>query len=199
MPSNSYPYTATEEFTSQRRRIKLNKNGQRLESALSLLNRSLKDQRDLVVSGLRVNEIVSFFEGELGYACEINADIAGESGAIHHFDIIANKDCERIVIDIVQLRSSILDSFASEVDAQEELVRKVVEMRAKSWDCKIDFSVVLRVTSFLSLDTQGNDASNEFQLFLQEQNIEVVEAPDIKTATVKIKESLNAVEVIEHA
>lgn len=147
---------------------------------------------DQTVNGIKVNEIVDIFQN-LGYECEVNSELVGTSGVKHPFDIIAKRDSEIVVADIVTLRASILDSPASDVEVTERLQIAGIAMRAKAWDCGVYQRFVIYLSSYLGSDESERASKYDpYELFLQQSNIEMVKSSDVSHAAEKIRNLLTS-------
>jgi exonuclease V gamma subunit len=158
-----------------------------------------RDQReDVLLKGIKVNEILDFFSS-LGYTCQADGEIRGKSGARHHFDIIASKDSEIIVIDIVSFRTSILDTPASDLELAEQSTNAALQMRVKGWDCGVYQMVLLQLSSTYcgSPDEERRNQYDPFEQFLKESNITMVCSGDVETAAKRIKSIINNAEIVQ--
>lgn len=151
-------------------------------------------RRDQIVNGVKVKEIVEIFE-TLGYECKVNSELVGASGVKHPFDIVAKRDSEMVVLDIVSLRASILDTPASDVEVTEKLQIAGIAMRAKAWDCGVYQRFIVYLSSYLAFNegVQGSKY-DPYELFLQQSNIQIVKSTDARTAAEKLQNLLGAEE-----
>lgn len=156
------------------------------------------------VDGIDVSEILELFS-ILGYDCEIDAMVTGLSGTKHHFDIVARKGPEVLVIDIVAFRRSLLDTIASDEESDEQILLTAVQMRAMAWDCQAYHAIILHLNSSLSreegktiienkisLQEDINDVSN----ILRRMKIELIRSSDIHGVIPKFKRMLCATEEV---
>lgn len=150
--------------------------------------------QDFIIDSIRVSELIELLQGELGYFCTMSREVFGRSGASHRFDIVAEKGTERIVIDILTSRNTLLDSFAAEEELNEETKIAAIQMRGKTFDCGCHSAVIIKLSSGLSRGDEMPDGL--FQKFLAEFNIDLIEAPDIKTAVRKFRSFVMSTEAI---
>ena len=153
-------------------------------------------RREIVhlVKGIKVDEIVDIFE-RLGYECKVDSELDGRSGAKHPFDIIARRDSEIIVIDIVSFRASILDTPASDAEVSEQLQVAGIKIRAKGWDCEAYQRFIIYLSSYFSSGEVCNTSQYDpFELFLKQNDIKIVKSVDVRGAAEKLHAMLNAVE-----
>ncbi|MCL4518712.1 MAG: hypothetical protein M1587_05890 [Thaumarchaeota archaeon] len=157
---------------------------------------SSRKDTDSIVGGVRVNGIIDLFEN-LGYECETNTRLTGMSGARHQFDIVARRDTELVVIDVISLRASILDTPASDDEVAEQISMGALRMRVKGWDCGAYQKMIIHLSSYFSTDDNDSGASQHdpFEQFLKDFDIKVIRAADIQSAGKKIQTMLNAVEL----
>ena len=153
-----------------------------------------------VVNGIDVSEIVELFSS-LGYECEINARIVGTSGMEHHFDILARRGTESIVIDMLAYRKSLLDTIATEEESVEQIWSTAVQMRAKAWDCKLYYTIILHLTSNLS--AEENDVispSEDYNAMLRDDlgrmRIDLIQSSNIQGVVPRLKSMLYRTEVV---
>lgn len=156
-----------------------------------------------IVNGIDIREIIELFS-TLGYDCEIDCMITGTSGTKHHFDILARKGSEIIVMNIVAFRRSLLDTIASDEESNEQILVAAVQMRTMAWDCQAYHAVILHLNSSLS----GEDAQRENEIspkedgtleltrVLRQMKIELVRSPDIDGVIPKLNKLLCAKEVV---
>ena len=160
---------------------------------------SLTPEKDLLVNGIRVNEIVKAFES-LGYQCEVNTKLKGTSGTEHPFDIVSRKDSEIVVVDIVTFRASILDTPASDAQVLERLQMAGIQIRAKAWDCGTYQSVIIYLSSYFTNSDNSvlTGKYDPFELFLKQNNIKIVRSTDVRGAAKKLRAHLASVESDPH-
>ena len=154
-------------------------------------------KNDALVNGIKVNEIVDIFE-QLGYECKVEAELTGMSGARHPFDIIARRDSEIVVIDIVSFRSSILDTPASDDEVAEQVSMAALRMRVKGWDCGAYQRIIIQLSSYFSVTGEENRASkyDPFEQFLKEFDIKMIQSSDVESAAKKLYALVGAVEAV---
>ena len=150
-------------------------------------------QGDQFVSGVKVNEVVEVFQG-LGYECEVNSELVGTSGVKHPFDIVAKRDGEIIVADLVSFRTSILDTPLSDMEVTEKLQLAGITMRAKAWDCGVYQRFIIYLSSHLSIESDRKSKFDPYELFLQQSNINIVQSADASHAAEKLRTHLGTVE-----
>ena len=112
-----------------------------------------------LVNGVNVDEIIEIF-WSLGYECRVNSQLAGASGVKHPFDIIARRDSEIIVMDLVSFRASILDTPASDAEVVERIQIAGIQIRAKAWDCGAYQCLVIYLSSYFSVGGYTDKLSN---------------------------------------
>lgn len=150
---------------------------------------------DATVNGVRVNEIVDILEN-LGYSCNIDAEVIGESGFEHRFDIVAEKDSEVIVFDIVSCRASMLDVLSDD-EVSEQISLELLRMRAKSLDCRPSLSVVVHLSSyFLGSEESVPSKYDPIQQLSAEFNIRIVRSPDAQGAVKELSRIMTSKEVV---
>jgi hypothetical protein len=150
--------------------------------------------KDVVVNGIRVNELVEVFEA-LGYECKVGTRLTGTSGVEHDFDIIATMGSEIVVIDMIVFRASILDTPASDFEISDILANEAVRMRVKSWDCKPYARIIIHLSSYLCNSENGvSNRHDPLQRFLNEFEINLIQAADIPAAAKKLQVLLSQVE-----
>ena len=147
-----------------------------------------------LVNGINVDGIVEIFE-DLGYECQVNSEVTGMSGVKHPFDIVAKKDSELVVADIVSFRASILDTPASDSEVLERVQMAGIRIRAKGWDCDAYQSFVICLSSYFSDVNEQGSKYDPFELFLKQNDIKVVRSADIQGASEKIRTLLGMVEL----
>ncbi|MCL4517764.1 MAG: hypothetical protein M1587_01040 [Thaumarchaeota archaeon] len=152
-----------------------------------------QQRKDLKINGIRINGVVSLFERQ-GFDCEVNAELTGMSGARHSFDIVARRDSEIVVVDIVSFRASILDTPASDDEVAEQISIAALRMRVKGWDCGAYQRIIIHLSSHFS-DGQRVSEHDPFEHFLNEFDIQVIRSADIQDAGRKIEGMLSAVEM----
>lgn len=163
-------------------------------SASTILASSARLEKGQLVSGINVDGIVEIFEN-LGYECKVKSEVQGKSGVKHPFDIIAKRDSELIVADVVSFRSSILDTPASDVEVLEQVQKAGIQIRVKGWDCGSYQSFVICLSSYFSeVASDSGSKYDPFELFLMQNDIKVVRSADIKRASEKLKALLDSVE-----
>ena len=150
--------------------------------------------KDMEVNGVRVNEIVEIFE-TLGYECNVGAELTGESGARHPFDIVAKKGAEVVVVDLMIFRSSILDTPASDFEIHEQLSKSAIYMRIKSWDCRPSDRVIVHLSSYLCNDGQELTEHDPVRTFLSEYDIKLISSANMQQAAKKLESIFCEVEV----
>lgn len=151
---------------------------------------SARIEGNQIVNGVKVNEIIDIFQN-LGYECEVNSELVGTSGVKHPFDIIAKRDSELIVADIMSSRASILDTPASDVEVIEKLQLAGIAMRAKAWDCGVYQRFIIYLSSYLALDESEHVSKYDpYELFLQQSNIEMIRSTDVSHAAEKLRNLL---------
>lgn len=154
----------------------------------------LQIDKDQVVNGVKVDEIITIFES-LGYECAVNSELEGASGVKHPFDIIARRDSEIVVMDLVSFRSSILDTPASDAEVIERVQIAGIQIRAKAWDCSAYQCLIIYLSSYFSSDDSYRTSPYDpFELFLKQNDIKVVRSADLRGASEKIRTILGAVE-----
>ncbi len=147
-----------------------------------------------MVNGINVDGIVEIFE-DLGYECEVNSEIKGTSGVKHPFDIIAKKDSELVVADIVSFRSSILDTPASDAEVLERVQIGGIQIRAKGWDCGAYQSFVICLSSYFSDVSESGSKYDPFELFLKQNDIKMIRSSNIQGASEKLKALFDTIEM----
>ena len=146
------------------------------------------------VNSLNVDEIVGIMEN-LGYECKVGSKLRGTSGIEHPFDLIAKKDNEIIVADIVSFRVSILDAPANDAEVIERIQIAGIKIRAKGWDCGAYQSFIIYLCSHLSAsDSYPTSKFDPFQLFLKQNNIKIVRSADMTEAARKLNDALTGAE-----
>ncbi len=151
-------------------------------------------EKGQLVNGINVDGIVEIFE-DLGYECQVNFDVTGMSGAKHPFDIVAKKDSELVVADIVSFRASILDTPASDEEILERVQMAGIQIRAKGWDCDAYQSFVICLSSYFSDVNEQASKYDPFELFLKQNDIKIVRSADIRGASEQIRTLLGTVEL----
>ena len=155
-------------------------------------------KKDLVVNGIKVNDIVEVFDS-LGFKCRVGEKLVGTSGVEHDFDIIATLGLETAVIDLVIFRASILDTPASDYEISDLLSNEAVRMRVKSWDCRPYAKIIIHLSSYLSPsadDIMLGNTHDPLQRFLNEFEINLIQAPNIPAAAKKLHTLLSQVEAV---
>ena len=149
-----------------------------------------------LVNGVNVDEIMEIF-WSLGYECRVNSELAGASGVKHPFDIIARRDSEIIVMDLVSFRASILDTPASDAEVVERIQIAGIQIRAKAWDCGAYQCLVIYLSSYFSVGgyTDNSSQYDPFELFLKQNDIKIVKSSDIRGAAEKLRALLASVEL----
>lgn len=153
-------------------------------------------EKDQLVDGIKVDEIIDIFES-LGYECKVNSELKGASGVKHPFDIIARRDTEIIVLDIVSFRSSVLDTPASDSEVIERIQIAGIKIRAKGWDCGAYQCVIIYLSSYFS-NGDGSDHSSKydpFTLFLKQNDIKIVKSANIRGAGDRLRALFSGVEL----
>ncbi len=160
---------------------------------------SQRTEKDVIVNGFNVRGILDLF-GSLGYLCETNSTLQGESGATHRFDIVAKKDSETLVMDILAFRSSILDTGASKDESEEQIWAAAVQMRAKGFDCQIYHSIILHLSSVLpgleDHDSTSKESHLALEKLLRDLNIQLIRSSDIAGASKALTSLLCSVEAV---
>jgi hypothetical protein len=158
-----------------------------------------RTEKDVIVNGYNVRGILDLF-GNLGYICETNTTLQGKSGATHRFDIVAKRDSEMLVMDILAFRSSILDTGASKDESEERIWVAAVQMRAKGFDCQIYHSIILHLSSFLpgleDHDSSSKENHERLEKLLRDLNIQLVRSSDIAGASKGLTSLLCSVEAV---
>ena len=168
----------------------------KISSSAILSFSSLRLEKGQLVNGINVDGIVEIFE-DLGYECQVNSAVQGTSGVKHPFDIVAKKDSELVVADIVSFRSSILDTPASDAEVMERVQIGGIQIRAKGFDCGAYQSFVICLSSYFS--DAGSDSGSRydpFELFLKQNDIKMVRSANIQGASEKLKALLGTVETL---
>ena len=152
-------------------------------------------EKDQIVNGVNVGQIVEIFES-LGYECKVNSELHGTSGVKHPFDIIARRDAEIIVTEVVSFRASILDTPASDSEVIERIQIAGIQVRAKAWDCGAYQCLIVYLSSYFSdLDSQHTSKYDPFELFLRQNDIKVVRSATMQGAAEKLRALLGEVEL----
>lgn len=155
---------------------------------------SPRTEKNLLVNGFKVDEIVEIYES-LGYECKVNSELQGASGIKHSFDIIATKDSEVIVTDIVSFRSSILDTPASDAEVAERLQIAGIQIRAKAFDCGAYQCLIVFLSSYFSGgESYLKSEFDPFELFLKQNDIKVVQSANVRGASEKLRTLFGSVE-----
>lgn len=158
---------------------------------------SLGREKGKSVHGTHVDEILQVFES-LGYEVSINSKLEGTTGVEHPFDIIARRDSETIVVDLISFRASILDTPASDVEVVAQIQLAGIQIRAKGWDCKVYESFIVYLSSCLSASDANGLLVGEhdpFELFLKQNHISTVRSANIKEAAERLRTHLSPAEV----
>ncbi len=157
---------------------------------------SSKLEENQLVNGINVDAIVKIFAG-LGYECEVNSELQGQSGVKHPFHIIAQRDSEVIVLDIVSFRSSLLDTPASDAEVVERLQMAGIQIRAKGWDCGVYQSFIVYLSSHFSISSTevSTGRYDPFDLFLKQSDISVIKSANMRDAADKLRTMFDKVEL----
>lgn len=166
-----------------------------IASVRTKINSLAPSQFENVVNGIKVDEIVNIFE-DLGYECNVNSELQGASGVKHPFDIIARRDSEIIVTEVVSFRASILDTPASDSEVVERLQIAGIQVRAKAWDCGAYECLIVYLSSYFSDgDSQHTSKYDPFELFLRQNDIKVVRSATMQRAAQRLRALLGEVEL----
>ncbi|MDG6998488.1 MAG: hypothetical protein JRN15_05165 [Nitrososphaerota archaeon] len=150
-------------------------------------------ETEKVINGVKVNEIVEIFE-DLGYECKLGTELTGVSGARHQFDIVARKDTEIVVIDLVSFRASLLDAPVSDDEVSEQMSIAGLRMRVKGWDCGAYQRIIIHLSSYFSNDSSRVSQYDPFEQFLKEFDIQVIKCTNVHGAAEKLQALIGAVE-----
>jgi hypothetical protein len=157
-------------------------------------------RKDSVLRGINISEILTLLEDEHECHCTVNARLIGVSGANHTFDVVAKKGFDSISLSFIQERVSLLDSQVAAQESEENLMIEAIRLGAKAMDCGSNLSFIVHLSSYLPSTsiTPGEDGSQEREKGLLDVlgrfNIKLIEAPDVPTATRKMREVLNTVD-----
>ena len=153
-------------------------------------------EENQLVNGINVEAIVKIFEN-LGYECKVNEKLQGQSGVKHPFHIIAQRDSEVIVLDIVSFRASVLDTPASDAEVTERLQLAGIQIRAKGWDCGVYQSFIVYLSSHFSVssDEISTGRYDPFDLFLKQNDIKVIQSDNMRDAADKLQVMFDKMEL----
>lgn len=68
---------------------------------------------------------------KFGYCSEVQGQLRGISGESHQFDIVSKRGADSIVLQLLPSQDS------------EKMALRIVDLRAKAWDCSPDLVVVI--------------------------------------------------------